>query len=449
MKRIFLIGAGRSSNYLINFLLNEATAIDLELVVGDINLELAESKIANHPRGRAILFDIADESLASRQIEEADLVISMLPAHLHFEVAKICVEKEKDLLTASYSTPEMMELDQQVREKGLLFLMEMGLDPGIDHMSAKKVLDDLEDGGYNVHAFETFTGGLLAPHGNDNPWDYKFTWNPRNVVLAGQGVVKFIQEGRFKYIPYHRLFRRTERIFIPDHGYFEGYANRDSLKYREIYELENVKTLYRGTLRRPGFCRAWNNLIQLGATDDSYQMEGVDQLTHRQFINSFLPFNPNDSVELKAAHYLNLELEGEEMYMLQWLGLFEDTLVGIEEGSPAVILEHILKKKWSLGPDDRDMIIMFHKFVYHKPESPEDMKELNSHMVVIGEDDVKTSMAMTVGLPLAVAAKLVLEDRINAKGVCLPLTREIYQPVLEELEKVGITFHEREVVEEA
>ena len=449
MNQIFLIGAGRSSNYLINFLLNEAETHDLHLLVGDVDVELAESKIQGHPRGKAIQFDIQNDSVAEKHIGEADLVISMLPPKFHSVVGQHCLEKGKNLLTASYNTPEMMELDEQAKEKGLLFLMEMGLDPGIDHMSAMKVLHELEEGGYVIHAFETFTGGLLAPHENDNPWNYKFTWNPRNVVTAGQGIVKFIQEGRFKYIPYYRLFRRTERIFIPGHGYFEGYANRDSLKYREIYGLEDVKTLYRGTLRRPGFSRAWNNLVQLGATDDQYEMEGLESMTHREFTNSFLPFNPHDSVELKFAHYLNLDIQGEEMFMLQWLGLFEDQKIGIKEGSPAVVLEHILKKKWTMGAEDRDMIIMFHKFVYHEKGKEDEKRELNSHMVVLGEDETNTSMAKTVGLPLAVAAKLIMADKINAKGVCLPITKEIYKPVLEELGKVGITFHERMIEEES
>ena len=319
------------------------------------------------------------------------------------------------------------------------------MDPGIDHMSAMKILDRLRGDGMEIHAFETFAGGLLAPHQNDNPWDYKFTWNPRNVVTAGQGIVKFVQEGRFKYIPYHRLFRRTERIFVPGQGYFEGYANRDSLKYREIYGLQDVQTLYRGTLRRPGFSRAWNNLIQLGATDDSFEMEGVSSMSHRDFTNSFLLYNPDDSVELKAAHYLNLEMEGEEMFMLQWLGLFEDTPIGIDKGSPAVILEHILKKKWTLDPDDRDMIVMVHKFVYHPKGKPSEKKELRSNMVVLGEDEYNTGMAKTVGLPLALAALLVLKGKLNVSGVCLPTKKEIYEPVLEELEKVGIIFEEREI----
>ena len=190
------------------------------------------------------------------------------------------------------------------------------------------IIDKIRDAGHELKVFESFTGGLLAPSKEDNPWEYKFTWNPRNVVLAGQGIVKFIQEGKYKFIPYHKLFRRTEQVHIPGHGYFEGYANRDSLKYLDVYGLRGIDTIYRGTFRRPGFCRAWNVFVQLGATDDTYQMEGVDKMTHREFINSFLSYNPNDSVELKIAHYLGLELDGPEMHRLRWAGIFEDILVG-------------------------------------------------------------------------------------------------------------------------
>ena len=227
--------------------------------------------------------------------------------------------------------------------------MEMGLDPGIDHMSAMQVLDRIKSAGHKLTAFETFTGGLLADDQKvDNPWQYKFTWNPRNVVLAGTGIVKFIQEGRLKYIPYQKLFQRTEVIHIPEYGYFEGYANRDSLKYLEVYKLNGINTLYRGTLRRPGFCKAWDAFVQIGATDDSYTLFGLEDMTHRQFINTFLQYNPNDSIELKLAHYLNIGMESAEMYKLKWIGIFDDQLIGLQEGTPAQILEHILKKKWTL-----------------------------------------------------------------------------------------------------
>lgn len=444
MKHVLILGAGRSASALIDYLIKNAADLDLTITVGDLKKEFAEMAINGSDRANAISFNINDEQKSEEEIGNADIVISMLPAHLHILVAKKCLKLSKHLLTASYNSEEMNALNEEAKSKGLLFLMEMGLDPGIDHMSAMKVIDRIRNEGHELDTFETFTGGLLAPSKEDNPWQYKFTWNPRNVVLAGQGIVKFVQEGRFKFIPYHRLFRRTERIHIEGHGYFEGYANRDSLKYRKVYGLENISTLYRGTLRRPGYCRSWNIFVQLGATDDTYQMEGVKDMTHRQFINSFLSYNPDDSVELKLAHYMRLEMDGEEMYMLRWLGMFEEELVGLDEGSPAQILEHILKKKWTLNPDDKDMIVMYHKFIYID-KSDKEKKEINSHMVVIGEDAKNTGMSKTVGLPLAIACKLLLQDKIDARGVSVPTDPLIYNPVLNELESVGIEFVEKEV----
>ena len=291
--------------------------------------------------------------------------------------------------------------------------------------------------------FESFTGGLVAPESDDNLWNYKFTWNPRNVVLAGQGTVKFLQEGRFKYIPYHHLFRRTEIVHIPKYGHFEGYANRDSLKYREVYDLHNVKTMYRGTFRRPGFCRAWNVFVQLGATDDTYELENVNKMSHRQFINSFLSYNPHDSVELKLAHYLHLELESEEMNKFKWLDLFSEELVGLDHGTPAEILEHILKKKWTLTPQDRDLIIMWHKFNYSINGKE---KELHATLAALGDDAHNKGMAKTVGLPLGIAAKLIMEDKIGLKGVYVPIKKEIYEPILNELvNDFGFDFIEEEI----
>ncbi len=250
-------------------------------------------------------------------------------------------------------------------------------------------------------------------------------------------MVKFLQEGRYKYIPYHRLFRRTEVVHIPEYGYFEGYANRDSLKYRDLYGLHGIKTLYRGTFRRPGFGKAWDVFVQLGATDDSYLLEQVSELSHRQFINLFLSFNPQDSVELKLAHYLNLGMESEEMYKLKWLGIFEDEPIGMDQGTPAQILEHILRKKWFMEENENDMIVMWHKFEYLKNES---LKQLQSHMVVVGDGATNTAMSKTVGLPLGIAAKLVMQKGIDITGVHIPILPEVYNPVLEELRSLGIIF---------
>ncbi len=442
MKHITIIGAGRSSTVLINYLLSHAPAHDWKITLADLHLPLAQEKIGNHSCGQAVAFNINDAEATDLLIQQSDLVISMVPASFHMKVAIPCVKYGKHLITASYTPEDIKSLDVEAQRKNMLILMECGLDPGIDHMSAMRVINQIRHSGGVLTGFESFTGGLLAPSEYDNPWEYKFTWNPRNVVLAGTGVVKFIQEGAYKYIPYQKLFRRSEVIHIPSHGYFEGYANRDSLKYLDVYGLRGIRTIFRGTLRRMGFCKSWDIFVQIGATDDTYQMEDVSNMTHRDFINAFLSFNPYDSVELKLAHYMQLDMEGEEMYRLNWLGMFDKEPIGLKRGTPSQILEHILMKKWKMTPQDRDMIVMYHKFNFLDGDTA---KEIRSHMVIEGDDEKNTAMAKTVGLPMGIAAKLILEDQLNIRGVQVPIVPELYEPILNELEPAGITFTEREV----
>ncbi|TNF26709.1 MAG: saccharopine dehydrogenase [Bacteroidetes bacterium] len=442
MKNILVIGAGRSATTLIDYFLQHAEALDWHITVGDISEESAKKKIGSHSRGNAIKFDVFNAEQRREEVSKSDVVVSMLPASMHIEVAKDCLELGKHLTTASYISKEMKALNKDVEAKNLLFLNEIGLDPGIDHLSAMKLLDEIRADGGKVEHFESFTGGLVAPESDDNPWHYKFTWNPRNVVLASQGgAVKFIHNGKYKYIPYHRVFRRTEYIDIDGYGEFEGYANRDSLSYREVYGLHDVKTLYRGTLRRPGFSRSWNAFVQLGMTDDSYVMEGSAKMTHRDFVNAFLPYSLTDSVELKVRASLLLEQDDRLMEKLRWLGIFEDTLIGLEKDStPAQVLQHILEKKWAMKPNDRDMIVMWHKIGFVK-DGQKYVTE--SSMVVKGDDQDHTAMAKTVGLPLAIATRMILEGKINERGVSLPISKDIYEPVLDELERNGISFNEK------
>jgi saccharopine dehydrogenase (NAD+, L-glutamate forming) len=377
------------------------------------------------------------------EVREADLVISMLPARFHPLVAQSCVKFAKNLFTASYETKELKAFEDEVTRKGLFFLNECGLDPGLDHMSAMKLIDRIKNEGHDLQSFESFTGGLVAPESDNNPWHYKFSWNPRNVVLAGQdGPAKFIQNGKYKYIPYNRLFRRTELIDIENYGLFEGYANRDSLKYIEKYNLQGIPTIYRGTLRRPGFCRAWNVFVQLGATDDSYTMENTENMTHREFINSFLYYHPTDSVELKLYHYMHIDQDSDIIQKLKWLGIFSNTKIGLKNVTPAQIMEYILKQKWQLQPGEKDMVVMWHKFTYREKDTGNPL-ELTSSLVVTGDDDIHTAMAKTVGLPLAIAAKLFLTKKIKLIGMHIPTNKLIYEPVLAELEQHGIQFLEK------
>ncbi|HKL02455.1 MAG TPA: saccharopine dehydrogenase C-terminal domain-containing protein [Cryomorphaceae bacterium] len=446
MHKILVMGAGRSAISLIDYLIDNAEKESWSITVADANKQAAESMVAGRGKVSIVETDATSESARRAVIEETDLVISMLPAFLHVKVAHDCLELKKNLITPSYISDEMKEMASDVESAGLSFMNELGVDPGIDHMSAMRLLDTTRDAGNEITCFESFTGGLVAPESDNNPWNYKFTWNPRNVVLAGQGgAVKFKHNGRFKYIPYQRLFRRTEIIEIPKYGRFEGYANRDSLKYRELYDLMEVPTIYRGTLRRTGFCRAWNVFVQMGMTDDSYIMEGSDQMTHREFTNSFLAFNPDDSVELKLMHYMKLDQDSEITDKLKWLGIFDDTPIGLEKAStPAQILQKILEKKWTLSEGDKDMIVMWHKLKFKAPGATEE-REVHSSMVVIGDVQPRTAMAKTVGLPVGIAAKLLLNGTISRKGVYAPMYKDIYEPILEELEKNDIKFEEREL----
>ena len=444
MRTILVIGAGRSASSLIQYLLDKSDKENLHLIIGDLSLESAQKKTNNHPNATAIAFNILDETKRNEAIQKADIVVSMLPAHLHIEVAKDCIKYKKHLVTASYVSDAMQELDALAKENNLIFMNEIGLDPGIDHMSAMKVINEIREKGGKMLLFESFCGGLVAPESDTNLWNYKFTWAPRNVVLAGQGgAAKFLQEGTYKYIPYWNLFRRTEFLEVEGYGRFEAYSNRDSLKYLDVYGLDNVLTLYRGTIRRVGFSKAWNMFVQLGMTDDSYSMEDSENMSYREFVNSFLPYHPTDSVEIKMRLILKIDQDDIMWDKLLELNLFSrDKKVGLKNATPAQILEKILGDSWTLQPKDKDMIVMYHKFGYELNGKKE---QIDSKMVCIGEDQTYTAMAKTVGLPLAMATLLILNGKITTPGVQLPILKEVYEPILNELEEYGVVFKEQVV----
>ena len=442
MRTILIIGAGRSASSLIQYLLNKSNEENLHLIIGDLSLASAQKKTNNHPNATAMALDIFDQNQRKELVQKADIVISMLPAHLHIEVAKDCIAHKKHLVTASYISDAMQELDAAAKENNLIFMNEVGLDPGIDHMSAMKVIHEIKAKGGKMLLFESFCGGLVAPESDTNLWNYKFTWAPRNVVLAGQGgAAKFIQEGTYKYIPYWNLFRRTEFLEVEGYGRFEAYSNRDSLKYLDVYGLNDVLTLYRGTIRRVGFSKAWNMFVQLGMTDDSYVMEDSENMSYRQFVNSFLPYHPTDSVEIKMRFILKIDQDDIMWDKLLELDLFNpNKKVGLKDATPAQILEKILTDSWTLQPKDKDMIVMYHKFGYELNGKKE---QIDSKMVCLGEDQTYTAMAKTVGLPVAMATLLILNGKITTPGVQLPIREEVYLPILKELEEFGVVFKEQ------
>jgi len=444
MRKILIIGAGRSACYLIKYLLDKSESENLHITIGDLSLESAQKFTQGHPNAQGIQLDVFDAPQRIAAIKSADLVISMLPARFHMEAAKDCIKYKKHMVTASYVSDEMQALDDAAKANGLVFMNEIGVDPGIDHMSAMQVIDRIRDAGGKMLMFESFTGGLVAPESDDNLWNYKFTWNPRNVVLAGQGgAAEFIQEGTPKYIPYHRLFRRTEFLEVEGYGQFEALANRNSLKYMSIYGLEDVLTLYRGTMRRVGFSKAWNMFVQLGMTDDSYKIDNSEDMSYAEFVNLFLPYSPTDSVELKTRYALKIDQDDLMWFKLLELDIFNRTKkIGIKNASPAQALQKILEDKWTLKPEDKDMIVMYHKFGY---ELDGKKHQIDSKMVLIGEDQTFTAMAATVGLPVAMAALKILNKEIKTPGVQRPLSEEVYTPILKELEEYGIHFKEEEV----
>lgn len=444
MRKILIIGAGKSASYLVKYFLDKSISENLELTIGDLNLSNANKWIENHPKAHSLKLDIFEQNARQKAIANADIVVSMLPARFHIQVAKDCLALEKHLVTASYVSKEMKALDAEAKSKNLVFLNEIGVDPGIDHMSAMKVIDRIRKSGGNLILFESFTGGLMAPDSDTNLWNYKFTWNPRNVVLAGQGgAAKFLQEGKFKYIPYHRLFRRTEFLEVDGYGRFEAYANRDSLKYQNVYSLDSIQTLYRGTIRRIGFSRAWQIFVILGMTDDSYQIADSENMSYRDFVNSFLPYSPTDSVELKLRYKLKIDQDDIIWEKLEELDLFNaNKKVELKNASPAQILQKILLDSWSLDAKDKDMIVMYHKFGY---ELKGKKYQIDATMVCTGEDQTFTAMAKTVGLPVGIATLAILNNKIQTYGVQIPIKKDVYTPILSELEDYGVKFKEKEV----
>ncbi|WP_020677013.1 saccharopine dehydrogenase C-terminal domain-containing protein [Geopsychrobacter electrodiphilus] len=442
MTNIFIIGAGLSATSLIDYLLKYSQQHDWQVTVGDMSLATAQTKIADHPNGRAIQFNINQQKLRAREISQTDVVVSMLPGSLHSIVARECLKYGKHLLTPSYVSPEMQRIDGAVREKGLSFLNELGVDPGIDHMSAMRVIDRIKHRGGEILSFKSFCGGLVAPTSDDNPWNYKFSWNPRNVVVAGQGVAKYKENGQYKYVPYQKLFSTLSKVEVPGYGAFEVYPNRDSLPYCALYGLKDIPSIIRGTMRRPGYSEAWDIFVQLGCTDDSYVMRDSHLLSYRQYLESFLPFREGQSTEENLAEYFGLSMDSGVMDKLRWLGIFSDEVSGIKDATPAMVLQKILEQKWAMGPEDRDLLVMQHQFDFVLDGQK---KRIISSMSCEGENKANTAMSYTVGTPLAIATKLLITGGIKQAGVHIPIMPEMYVPILDELESLGIRFVEEEI----
>lgn len=498
MKQILLFGAGKSATVLIDYLLSHASKENWKVVVADANYDLASAKIKGSPHGQAISFDVMDTAQREDQIGTCDLVISMLPPALHREVAKDCIRFSKHLLTASYVDDEMRKLQKDIAEKEIVFLCEMGLDPGIDHMSAMKLIDEIHHAGGTVTSFQSHCGGLVAPESDDNPWHYKISWNPRNIVLAGKAGAHYLDKGEEKRLKYEELFTTQNLVDVPGIGLFCWYANRDSLSYAPLYGLETTPTFVRTTLRHPDFMYGWKNVIDLKLTDETPQFDtdgktlgevfkehmdknGFGEWLEKKLQDRFskskdmlqnlvrlMEFEKEatqegaeipetfmaadakgnieeiglDDVKNRGAAYLAHTMHEANLTLKQlfYLGL-DDLETKVNKGmcSPADLLQFALEKKLALQPHDKDMIVMLHEI---QSTVNGQQSTVRSSLIVKGEDSLHTAMAKTVGLPLGIAARLILSGRLTLKGLHIPTSKEIYEPVLKELEEYGIAFQE-------
>ncbi len=425
-----------SATDLISYMLKHAEEYDWHVTVGDIMVQTATMKIGGHPRGKAVYFDCYDDSIMERYIKDADIVISLLPPGMHAAAARIALEYNAHVVTASYASQEMIDMHEAAKEKGLTFLNELGADPGIDHMNGMRSIDKIRKKGGELVAFTSYCGSLVAPESNDNPWTYKFTWSPMNVILAGSSGACYYEKANLRCIPYHRLFANPKVIGVPGFRTFEAYENRDSVVYRKKYKLDDIPTFIRSTLRYPGFCDAWNMLIKLGLTANSYHIEGSENMTYRQWIASYLP-EDDASLENALADILHIERGGELHNQLLWTELLSDRPIKRVNGTPAEILLDLLLDKLKFNRGDTDMLVFYERIEY---KIQDELFEHISHLVTKGLDYKHTAISRTVGLPAAIAAKLILNGEINTPGVLFPWFKEVYDPVLDELAELGIAY---------
>jgi saccharopine dehydrogenase-like NADP-dependent oxidoreductase len=421
MRKILIIGAGKSSISLIDYLCEHAASQQWTITVADLTADLAMHKTLGRPHTQATAIDVAHVESRQALIASHDLVISMLPAVLHTVIASDCLQLRRHLVTPSYISPTMQAMAQEVTSAGLIFMNEMGLDPGIDHMSAMQLIHRLQAAGHTITSFKSHCGGLVAPESDTNPWHYKFSWNPRNVITAGQGDggIRWREAGELREISYQQLFASITPVSLGQGKNYDSYPNRDSLKYISMYGLDEVSSMYRGTLRVPPYCTGWDCMIRLGLTD-----------TH-------LPYTYRTRDQ--AAHVLGIPVDSPIMDMLSSTGIFEPAHDHSDKPA-AELLQQLLETRWQMLPDDKDLVVMVHEIEY---EAAGSKRHIQSSLEIIGTDSKHTAMAKTVGLPLAIVTKLILNGDIATPGVLMPITADIYEPVLVELADAGIVFDEQ------
>ena len=432
-KTITILGAGKSSYNLVSYLSKnqERIGIDIKVISNQTPKYINDFQKIDFQK-----IDINDNSQISKQIKSSFIVVSLLPPKLHYQIALICSSHKINMITASYLDEKIKSLEKKFKKNNCFLFMEIGLDPGLDHLSAKKDIDDLNKKG-KILGFESYTGGLIKKN-KENPWGYKFTWNPMNVITAGVDGAKYLDDGKIIDVPYDKIFSSVKNIKFKNSDLYEGYPNRDSLKYRSLYKLENVKTLKRGTLRHPGFCKSWNVLVNLGLTDDINTIKNPKLETYFDFFNYKLNLSDFEKVKKYIKKNFLIESDSKEFKNLNWLGLFSNYKLLNRSKKASHLLMEILKNRWKLKKDDIDIVVMYHSFIYKENNH---FKRKESFMKIEGKNNLETAMSKTVGLPIALLIELIIKKNLEFKGVFLPFDEFIYNPLLSKLEDNGITFN--------
>lgn len=438
VKKILVLGSGMVSRPGVHYLLEQE---NFQVTVTSNILEEAQALVKDFDNGTAVFLDIKEAHILEGLVKDHDITVSLLPWVFHVQVAELCVKNGKPMATASYASDGMWKLDKEAKEKGLLLLNEMGVDPGIDHMSAVKIIDEVKAEGGKVVHFYSFCGGLPAPDDNDNPFGYKFSWSPKGVVLASKSSARFLENGQEINIDGKDLFLNFRMDEIEGLGTFEVYPNRDSLPYKELYGLGDAETILRGTYRYPGWCSTLKKVVDLGLVDDT-PVEGLSGKTLKQVMARLLGVDENASVAAAAAKKLDLEVDSEIIGRLQWLGLFSDEPAP-EYNNYLDILSHRLQEKLYYKDGEKDMLLMRHTFIVENSDKTRDM--ITSTMIDYGIPGGYSSMARTVSLPLAIGVRLMAEGKLNLTGVQIANRKEIYDPVLKELEQMNIKLEEKRV----
>lgn len=436
MKRVLVLGAGMISRPLVRYLLDIP---DYHVRMASRTVSKAEKIINSHDRGKAVALNVSDDTKLDELVSESDVVVSLLPYTYHVKVAKLCIKHKKHLVTTSYVSDEMHELDDQAKEAGIILLNECGLDPGIDHMSAMRIIHDVENNGGKVISFRSATGALPSHEANNNPFGYKFSWSPRGVLLASCNAAKWLEDGKEVSISGKKLFENYTIQDVPGVGSFENYPNRNSVPYKNIYGLKDAKTVYRGTFRMTGWCETLRKIVALGWLSEK-PIKDFSGKTYGDLTRKLIGAGSKDNLSEATARFLGLEPYSTVIKRLEWLGLFGDGPLPEEKNNPLDYLIVLTLKKMLLGKEERDMIVMHHEFIAEYPSKKE---YTTSTLVDYGIPNGDSSISRTVALPAAIAVKMILGGKINLIGVHIPVTPEIYDPILDELEEMGITFNEK------